>query len=72
MIIGVRPLDVLGAPEERGDRGAEPRELLKYVVGESLGAARLARLEMTDPTLIIEQIVIRCDRAGDHGLAQAS
>jgi hypothetical protein len=27
---------------------------------------------MMDPTLIIQQIVIRCDRAGDHGLAQAS
>jgi len=64
MIIGVRPLNSCGPPKERGDRGAEPREFLKYVVRESLGAARLARLEMTDLTLIIEQIVIRCDRAG--------
>ena len=61
-----------GRPEERVDRGAEPSELLEYMVGESLGAARLARLEMTDPTLIIEQIVIRCDQAGDGSLAQSS
>lgn len=45
----------------------------QYLAGaRRAGPARLARLEMMDPTLIIEQIVIRCDRAGDHGLAQAS
>jgi hypothetical protein len=71
MIIGVRSMSC-GRPKERGDRGAKPRELLKYVVRESFGAARLARLEMTDPTLIIEQVVIRYDRAGDHRLAESS
>lgn len=66
------PTQYLAGARRAGDRDAEPRALLKYVVRKSLGAARLARLEMMDPTLIIQQIVIRCDRAGDHGLAQAS